>query len=143
MLSASDIASFVEQATRDAIARVLEFIQSASADDERVVVAKDLLAESMTSPMDLPLFGKVKLFDTNKGELLKIWNQVITEQGIAIQEYTKVENIVPQKDGTFRVLTAPASGTSPRARGTRRTRTSCPSSRSVRCRRRSLLHTSD
>lgn len=59
----------------------------------------------MTSPMDLPLFGKVKLFDTNKGELLKIWNQVITEQGIAIQEYTKVENIVPQKDGTFRVLT--------------------------------------
>lgn len=59
----------------------------------------------MTSPMDLPLFGKVKLFDTSKGELLEIWNKVINEQGIKITERTKVEAIVPQKDGTFKVST--------------------------------------
>jgi hypothetical protein len=67
MLSSSDIASFVEQATRDAIARVVEVIQSASADDERVAVAKDLLAESMTSPMDLSLgadqFARLAAYD--------------------------------------------------------------------------------
>lgn len=56
----------------------------------------------MTSPMDLPLFGKVKLFDTSKGELLTLWNKVISEQGIKINERTKVEGIIPQKDGTFK-----------------------------------------
>lgn len=59
----------------------------------------------MTSPMDLPLFGKVKLFDTSKGELLTLWNKVISEQGIKINERTKVEGIIPQKDGTFKVTT--------------------------------------
>ena len=59
----------------------------------------------MTSPMDLPLFGKVKLFDTSKGELLALWNKVISEQGIKINERTKVEAIIPQKDGTFKVTT--------------------------------------
>lgn len=59
----------------------------------------------MTSPMDLPLFGKVKLFDTSKGELLTLWNKVISEQGIKINQRTKVEAILPQKDGTFKVMT--------------------------------------
>ncbi len=59
----------------------------------------------MTSPMDLPLFGKIKLFDTSKGELLTLWNKVISEQGIKINERTKVEGIIPQKDGTFKVTT--------------------------------------
>ncbi len=59
----------------------------------------------MTSPMDLPLYGKAKLFDTSKGELLALWNKVIKEQGIVITENTKVESILPQKDGTFKVST--------------------------------------
>lgn len=59
----------------------------------------------MTSPMDLPLYGKAKLYDTSKGELLDLWKKVIAEQGIAIKENTKVESILPQKDGTFKVAT--------------------------------------
>jgi len=59
----------------------------------------------MTSPMDLPLYGKAKLFDTSKGELLDLWNKVIQEQGITITEHTKVESILPMKDGTFKVST--------------------------------------
>lgn len=59
----------------------------------------------MTSPMDLPLYGKAKLYDTSKGELLDLWKKVINEQGIAIKEHTKVESILPQKDGTFKVTT--------------------------------------
>jgi thioredoxin reductase (NADPH) len=60
----------------------------------------------MTSPMNLPLHGKVKLYDTSKDELLQLWNKVITDNNIVINENTKVENIIPQQDGTFKVVTA-------------------------------------
>jgi thioredoxin reductase (NADPH) len=58
----------------------------------------------MTSPVDLPLYGKMRLFDTSKKELLDIWIQALTSNGINIQEQTKVESIVPHKGG-FNVLT--------------------------------------
>ncbi|MBK7232179.1 MAG: NAD(P)-binding domain-containing protein [Saprospiraceae bacterium] len=47
----------------------------------------------MTAPMDLPLYGKVKLVRTNKSELLDIWVDVISKHDIPIQENTKVEQI--------------------------------------------------
>ena len=59
----------------------------------------------MTAPMDLPLHGKVKLTTTSKDELLDLWNQVISENDLSIQEHTKVEGIVPQQDGTFKLKT--------------------------------------
>ncbi len=49
----------------------------------------------MTAPMDLPLYGKVKLYDTSKGELLKIWEDALGKNDIVIQEKTKVEEIKP------------------------------------------------
>ena len=49
----------------------------------------------MTAPMDLPLYGKVKLYDTRKGELLKIWEDALSKNDIVIQEKTKVEEIKP------------------------------------------------
>lgn len=60
----------------------------------------------MTSPMDLPLYGKVKLYDTSKQELLDIWNEALSKNDIEIAENTKVDRIVPQKDGTFKIETA-------------------------------------
>lgn len=60
----------------------------------------------MTNPMDLPLYGKVKLYDTSKQELLDIWNEALSKNGIEIAENTKVDRIVPQKDGTFKIETA-------------------------------------
>jgi thioredoxin reductase/NAD-dependent dihydropyrimidine dehydrogenase PreA subunit len=60
----------------------------------------------MTSPMDLPMAGKIKLTDTSKDELLDLWTKVTTENGVKIHENTKVENITPLKDGTFRVVTS-------------------------------------
>lgn len=59
----------------------------------------------MTAPMNLPLFGKVKLYDTSKDELLNLWNEVITKHGIEITENTKVELITPLADDTFKVVT--------------------------------------
>lgn len=59
----------------------------------------------MTSPMNLPLYGKVKLYDTSKDELLQLWKKVINEHNLQIIENTKVENIVPLKDGNFKIVT--------------------------------------
>ena len=47
----------------------------------------------MTSPMDLPLFGKVKLTETKKSELLELWHKVLGNHQIIIKENTKVESI--------------------------------------------------
>ncbi len=56
----------------------------------------------MTAPMHLPLFGKIKLFETNKSELLELWQDVLARNGIEIQENTRVEAI-EEKNGIFMV----------------------------------------
>lgn len=58
----------------------------------------------MTSPMDLPLHGKVKLAETSKLELLDLWNEVLSKNNIRINEQEKVENIEKQNN-TFIVQT--------------------------------------
>jgi len=58
----------------------------------------------MTSPMDLPLFGKVKLYETSKPELLDLWHKVLTKNDITVKENSKVEAIVPENEH-FRVET--------------------------------------
>ncbi|MFA6128914.1 MAG: NAD(P)-binding domain-containing protein [Bacteroidales bacterium] len=56
----------------------------------------------MTSPMDLPLYGKVKLNETTKQELLSLWEKVLAKNSISIVQNTKVESIVWQ-GGHFEV----------------------------------------
>jgi thioredoxin reductase/Pyruvate/2-oxoacid:ferredoxin oxidoreductase delta subunit len=58
----------------------------------------------MTSAMDLPLFGKIKLYETSKSELLDIWNKALDKNDIRIEENTKVETITAL-NGYFRVMT--------------------------------------
>ncbi len=60
----------------------------------------------MTAPMQLELYGKVKLYETSKDELLNIWNEALSKNGISICENTKVERVVPKEDGSFKVETA-------------------------------------
>ena len=59
----------------------------------------------MTSPMNLPLHGKAKLYDTSKDELLQLWNKVIEDHDLKIEENTKVEDISPLHDKTFKIVT--------------------------------------
>lgn len=47
----------------------------------------------MTSPMDLPLYGKVKLTETKKSELLGLWEKVLDNNNLVIRENAKVESI--------------------------------------------------
>lgn len=58
----------------------------------------------MTAPMDLPGFGKVKLKETSKAELLNLWNKVLSEKQIQIRENTKVTGI-ESIEGAFHVKT--------------------------------------
>jgi thioredoxin reductase len=58
----------------------------------------------MTSPMDLPLWGKVKLVETSKSELLDLWNNVLTKNKITINVQEKVVEVVKQ-DNMFIVKT--------------------------------------
>jgi thioredoxin reductase len=58
----------------------------------------------MTSPMDLPLYGKVKLFETSKTELLELWNTVLQRNNIVVKENSKVE-IISSENGIFKVGT--------------------------------------
>jgi thioredoxin reductase (NADPH) len=57
----------------------------------------------MTSSVDLPLHGKVKLFETNKNQLLELWKTVIAKNNIEIQEFKKVEKVIEQ-NGVFSVI---------------------------------------
>lgn len=58
----------------------------------------------MTAPMDLPLYGKVKLFETKKKALLDVWNAALFKNDISIKENTKVESIALENDH-FRIET--------------------------------------
>ena len=58
----------------------------------------------MTSPMDLPLYGKIKLYETSKNELLELWKAVILKHQISIKEKIKVESIKSENSG-FRIST--------------------------------------
>ena len=58
----------------------------------------------MTSPMDLPLYGKIKLFETTKSELLDLWQSVLGKNNITVNENSKVESILSD-EGIFRIKT--------------------------------------
>lgn len=52
----------------------------------------------MTSAMEIPLHGKVKLSETSKSELLELWNEILSKNNIKINELEKVEKIEKQGD---------------------------------------------
>src|SRR5574338_436890 len=52
----------------------------------------------MTAPMELPLWGKVKLVETSKSELLDLWKNVLSKNNISINEQEKVVEIVKQEN---------------------------------------------
>jgi thioredoxin reductase (NADPH) len=58
----------------------------------------------MTSPMDLPLYGKIKLFETSKSELLELWETVLKKNGVIVQENSKVDAISSENE-IFKIST--------------------------------------
>ncbi len=58
----------------------------------------------MTRPVDLPLYGKVKFNETSKSELLKVWNEALSNNEIKIEEHVKVDKITPLVDNSLKVI---------------------------------------
>ncbi|MCB0749898.1 MAG: NAD(P)-binding domain-containing protein, partial [Ignavibacteriae bacterium] len=58
----------------------------------------------MTSPMELPLYGKIKLQETSKSELLDLWNEVLSKNNITINQNEKVLEIIKYQD-YFEIIT--------------------------------------
>ncbi|MAT57823.1 MAG: 4Fe-4S ferredoxin [Ignavibacteriae bacterium] len=59
----------------------------------------------MTKPMELDLYGKLKLVETSKSELISIWNEVLSKNNISINENEKVIDIKKDNYG-FNVVTS-------------------------------------
>src|SRR5205814_3954742 len=59
----------------------------------------------MTSPVEVPIIGKVKITQTSKEELLEFWRNVEKKTGVAIKYRERVESITP-RGGGFLVRTA-------------------------------------
>jgi len=53
----------------------------------------------LTAPVELPLYGKLKVSEITKEELLKMWMNVIESQKIHIQINTKVDGITKNQEG--------------------------------------------
>jgi thioredoxin reductase (NADPH) len=59
----------------------------------------------MTSPVELPLWGKLKLTEVSKESLLDVWLQILKKTGLKVTPNHKVTNIA--RDGDHFVLTTP------------------------------------
>jgi thioredoxin reductase/Pyruvate/2-oxoacid:ferredoxin oxidoreductase delta subunit len=59
----------------------------------------------LTSPFELPLYGKFKKLHITKEELLGLWQRVVRETGLAIRTGARVEHVQRDLDGGFTVAT--------------------------------------
>jgi thioredoxin reductase (NADPH) len=62
----------------------------------------------MTAPMNLPIFGKVKIKEISKEALMKLWEDVVAKTGIRINFSERMEKIERQGDA-FSIVTNRAS----------------------------------
>jgi thioredoxin reductase len=57
----------------------------------------------MTTPMDLPLYGKIKLYETSKSELLDLWKTVLSKNELSVRENSKVE-VIEKVNNYFKLV---------------------------------------
>jgi thioredoxin reductase (NADPH) len=60
----------------------------------------------MTSPVELPLYGKFKKMELSKEELLEFWNKILQKNPFKLQTGEIVENIQRGEDGIFTITSA-------------------------------------
>ncbi|HLP17384.1 MAG TPA: NAD(P)-binding domain-containing protein [Bacteroidota bacterium] len=64
----------------------------------------------MTSPVELPMWGKIKFTNVSKETLLETWNQILTKTNLRINTGEKTEAI-RKEDGIFTITTPRGSYT--------------------------------
>ncbi len=63
----------------------------------------------MTSPVELPLYGKFKKLELSKEKLLAFWQEVAQRAKLRINTFEKVDQVHRVVDGTFEIETAKGS----------------------------------
>jgi thioredoxin reductase (NADPH) len=59
----------------------------------------------MTSPVELPIYGKFKKTELSKEDLLKVWSEILKKAEFKFSKGEKVEDIKKGEDGVFAVMT--------------------------------------
>ncbi|HEY6109387.1 MAG TPA: NAD(P)-binding domain-containing protein [Gemmatimonadales bacterium] len=59
----------------------------------------------MTSPVEFPVYGKFTKLQLSKEELLKFWNKIHKEAGLAVRTGEKVDTVSREDDGLFTIVT--------------------------------------
>jgi thioredoxin reductase (NADPH) len=60
----------------------------------------------MTSPVEVPLYGKFKKRELSKEELLAFWERVLKDAGVNHRSGEKVDDIKKGEDGIFTIVTS-------------------------------------
>jgi len=60
----------------------------------------------LTSPVELPIYGKFRKTELSKEELLGIWNEILRKVDFKFHKGAKVEEVKKGEDGIFTVSTA-------------------------------------
>jgi thioredoxin reductase/Pyruvate/2-oxoacid:ferredoxin oxidoreductase delta subunit len=58
----------------------------------------------MTSPVELPVYGKFKKLQLSKEDLLRLWDRIRREAGLTIRAGERVQQVTPLPDRTFTVV---------------------------------------
>ncbi len=60
----------------------------------------------LTSPVELPLYGKFKKLEISKENLLEVWGELKQKVGLVVNTRERVDHVVREPDGTFRIETS-------------------------------------
>jgi thioredoxin reductase (NADPH) len=63
----------------------------------------------MTRPVDLPIYGRLRLHEVKKEDLLAIWTDLAAKGGITVREKVRVESVKRGPDGVFDLATSAGS----------------------------------
>ncbi len=60
----------------------------------------------MTRPVELPLYGKLKVTEVSKEALLATWEEILKKTGLAVRTGVRVDEVKPGADGAFELATS-------------------------------------
>ncbi len=60
----------------------------------------------MTKPVELPLYGKLKVTEVRKEALLEVWNDILAKTGLEVRTGIRVDDVKLAADGTFELGTS-------------------------------------
>lgn len=60
----------------------------------------------MTRPVELPLYGKLKVTEVSKEALLGVWNGILEKTGLKVRTGVRVDGVQRGDDGVFEVKTS-------------------------------------